>query len=167
MIQLANANRVIISPHLSPNTHMHTHLSSILTASPVSHLTSSSHFDGSVPLCLRCCPSKMSSYVGISQCRTVWCYAQLFICCLPKKAGLRGTLFFLLPLPMVNQEEAIQKECCYIKTHLYTNTHCLHFTSLETVPEFPSVLVLYISNYLLCIPIQNPLFSPFVIIIFS
>lgn len=56
---------------------------------------------------------------------------------------------------------------CYIKAHLHTNTHCLHFTSLETVPEFPSVLVLYIFNYLSCIPIQNPLFSPFVIIILS
>lgn len=29
---------------------------------------------------------------------------------------------------------------CYIKMHLHTNTHCLQFTALETVPEFPSVL---------------------------
>lgn len=59
------------SPRTKAQTHMLTQLSSILPASPVSHLTRSSHFHGSLSLCLRCCPSKISSHVGISQCGTV------------------------------------------------------------------------------------------------
>lgn len=65
---------------------------------------------------------------------------------------------------LANQEKAIQR-LCYIKTHLHTNTHCLHCKSIETVPEIASVLVLYIFNDLSCIPIQNPLFSPVIILL--
>lgn len=82
-------------PTLKPK-HTYTHLSSILSASAVSHLTSSFHLDGSLSLCLSHCPSKISSHVGISQCGSVMLCPTLYL--LPcEESLLQRLLIFLLP----------------------------------------------------------------------